>query len=143
MKTLVFSPRVVLDGMPAGFSGTFKTLHIETGQLYLYKVHVPRHVYIGTQIPGNGSITEDIEWWQSMFYALTEFITTYNAVHGCLPPDQNVYQDRRPYTSEQKPLGEKIHFMVEKKKVRSLDDTKLIIFDITEIPSTLASVKDL
>lgn len=134
MKTLVFSPRVVLDGMPAGFSGVFKMLHIETGQLYLYKVHIPGHIYVGTQIPGSGSAQEDLQWWQSMFYALTEFITTYNTVHGCLPTDQNVYQDRRPYTSERNPLGEKIHFMVERNKVRSLDDKKIIIFDITEIP---------
>jgi hypothetical protein len=133
MKTLVFSSRVVLDGFPAGFSGSFKMLHLETGQLYNYRVHIPRHVYVGTQVKGIGSQAEDLKWWEYMFYALTVFIDEYNAEYGCLPADTNKYQDRRPYTSERETFGKKIYFLVERSKRRSLEEKQLILIDNSDV----------
>ena len=135
MKTLIFSSQVVLDGVPAGFSGAFKMLHLETGQLYNYRVHIPRHIYVGTQIRGMGSVAEDLKWRECMFYALTTFIDAYNAEHGCLPSDKNKYQDRRPYTSDLDPFGKKIYFLVESNKRRLLEDNQLVIVDSSnEVP---------
>ncbi|MCF0054526.1 hypothetical protein [Dyadobacter sp. CY356] len=131
IKTLVFSPKVVLDGMPAGFSGSFKMLHMETGQLYQYRVHVPKHVYVGTQMSGCGSREEDLKWWQCMFYGLTKFIADYNNSYGHLPSDQNTYNDRRGYTSDRQPFGEKIQFVVEEKKRRFLEDKQVVLYSNT------------
>ncbi|SKB86126.1 hypothetical protein [Dyadobacter psychrophilus] len=129
MKNLVFSTKVVLDGMPDGFSGRFKMLHLETGQLYNYRVHIPKHIYVGTQIPGMGSREEDLKWWQCMFYSLTRFIEAFNSEYGHLPTDINKYQDRRSYTSDCEPFGKKIIFVVDPRRLRSLEDSQLVIID--------------
>ncbi|MCE7042856.1 hypothetical protein [Dyadobacter sp. CY312] len=132
MKTLTFSSRVVLDGLPVGFSGIFKMLHLETGQLYNYRVHIPKHVYIGTQVKGMGSRAEDVKWWECMYYALTVFIREFNAEYGYLPSDANKYQDRRPYTSDLEAFGKKIYFMVEGSKRRSLEEKQLVLIDSSD-----------
>lgn len=132
MKTLVFSTKVTLDGLPSGFSGSFKMLHMETGQLYTYRVHIAKHIYVGTQVPGMGSREEDEKWWQCMFQGLTAFIAAYNDVYGCLPTDRNIYQDRRPYTSEEQPFGQKVYFLVEEGKRRSLEQRELILQDFSD-----------
>jgi hypothetical protein len=127
MKTLVFSTKVTLDGLPAGFSGTFKMLDMETGELYVYRVHIPKHIYVGSHVAGRGTKEDDWKWWESMFYALTVFLEAYYVAYGCLPSDNNIYQDRRSYTSEQQPLGIKIVFMVERCKRRSMEDRELVL----------------
>jgi len=135
MKTLVFSTRVALDGLPAGFSGTFKMLHLETGELYLYRVHLPKHIYVGSHVAGMGSAADDLNWWQSMFHALTVFLEEYNTTYGYLPTDKNIYQDRRPYTAEHEPFGKKVYFMVEKSKRRSLEEKELILHEASDLLS--------
>jgi hypothetical protein len=129
MKTLIFSSKVALDGLPSGFSGVFKMLHMETGQLYVYRVHIAKHIYVGSHIQGMGSSAEDEKWRQCMFYALIAFIKKYNAVYGHLPSDRNIYQDRRPYTSDEQPIGEKVYFLVEESKCRSLHERELTLED--------------
>lgn len=128
MKTLVFSAKVVLDGVPAGFSGRFKMLHLETGELYMYPVHITKQKYTGTHVPGMGSPEEDIAWWQRMFHALVTFIEQYNLEYGYLPSDRNIYQDSRFYTGE-KMFGKKIPFLVEEGKQRNLADKEVILQD--------------
>lgn len=128
MKTLVFSAKVVLDGVPAGFSGRFKMLHLETGELYMYRVHITKQKYTGTHVPGMGSPDEDIAWWQRMFHALVTFIEQYNLEYGYLPSDRNIYQDSRFYTGE-KMFGKKIPFLVEEGKQRNLADKEVILQD--------------
>ena len=133
MKTLVFSSKVVRDSFPTGFSAVFKMLHLETGMLYLYRVQVPKHIYGGSQVAGMGSPEDDLKWCQSMFHALTAFLSAYNTAYGHLPSDQNIYQDRRPYTSDQQSFGAKVYFLVEKGKRRSLDQKELILQDTMDM----------
>ncbi|MCF2446670.1 hypothetical protein L0657_22120 [Dyadobacter sp. CY345] len=133
MKTLVFSSKVVPNSVPTGFLGIFKMLHLETGELYVYRVLIPKHIYAGSQVAGKGSVQEDSNWCQSMFYALAEFLSVYNTTYGHLPSDKNIYQDRRSYTSDQQPFGTKVYYLVEKSKRRSLDDKELILEDAMDI----------
>lgn len=129
MKTLIFSSNVTLDGKPAGFSGQFKMLHTETGRMYIYKVHVSKHSYSGSHLPGGGSTKEDQAWWKSMYYALTVFIEKYNQVHGELPSDKNTFYDGRYYTPDDNMFGEKIRFRVEGRKQRDLNNRELVLED--------------
>lgn len=131
MKTLVFSTKVVLDGVPAGFSGRFKMLHLESGRLYVYRVHITKQKYTGTHVPGMGSREEDIAWWQRMFHALVSFIEQYNREYGYLPSDQNIYQDSRFYTGE-KMFGKKISFVVDEAMQRDLDDREVVLSDFAD-----------
>lgn len=128
MKTLVFSTKVVLDGVPAGFSGRFKALHLESGQLYVYRVHITKQKYIGTHVPGMGSPSEDIAWWQRMFHALVSFIERYNREYGYLPSDKNIYQDSRFYTGEGL-FGNKVGFLVDVAMQRKLTDREVVLQD--------------
>jgi hypothetical protein len=134
MKTLVFSTKVVLDGLPAGFSGMFKMLHLETGELYIYRVHLAKHIYVGSHITGMGSHEENVKWWECMFHGLANFLEEYNITYGYLPTDKNIYQDRRPYTSEKQPFGKKVYFIVEEGKQRPLSEKQLVIHDTTDLP---------
>lgn len=131
MKTLVFSTKVVLDGIPAGFSGCFKMLHLETGQLYVYRVHITKQKYTGTHVPGMGSPEEDLAWWQRMFHALVSFIERYNREYGYLPSDANIYQDSRSYTGETM-FGKKINFMVDEAMQRDLADREVVLRDFAD-----------
>jgi hypothetical protein len=127
MKTLVFSSKVTLDGVPAGFSGQFKMLHTESGRLYVYRVHISKQSYSGSHLPGGGTKEQDVDWWKSMFYALTTFIEMYNSKHGDLPSDKNTYHDGRYYTPDDDMFGEKIRFRVEYRKQRDLNQKELLL----------------
>lgn len=129
MKTLVFSPKVALDGVPAGFSGRFKMLHLESGQLYVYRVHITKQKYTGTHVPGMGSPEEDLAWRQRMYHALVSFIELYNREYGYLPSDQNMYQDGRFYTGESL-FGKKIGFVVEEAMQRDLAERQVVLRDL-------------
>lgn len=129
MKTLVFSPKVALDGVPAGFSGRFKMLHLESGQLYVYRVHITKQKYTGTHVPGMGSPEEDLAWRQRMYYALISFIELYNREYGYLPSDQNMYQDGRFYTGESL-FGKRIGFVVEEAMQRDLAERQVVLRDL-------------
>lgn len=129
MKTLVFSSKVLLDGKPAGFSGQFKMLHTESGNMYVYKVHVSRQSYSGSHLPGTGSAEQDQAWWRSMFYALVAFLENYNRIHGELPSDKNTFHDGRFYTPDHDMFGEKVRFRVEYRKQRDLNEKELILQD--------------
>lgn len=131
MKTLVFSTKVVLDGVPAGFSGRFKMLHLESGRLYVYRVHITKQRYTGTQVPGMGSTEEDITWQQRMFHALVSFIERYNYEYGQLPSDENIYQDSRSYTGERM-FGKKVGFMVDETLQRDLADREVVLRDFVD-----------
>ncbi|GGH35067.1 hypothetical protein GCM10007423_26440 [Dyadobacter endophyticus] len=131
IKTLVFSTKVALDGVPAGFSGRFKMLHIESGRLYVYRVHITKQKYTGTHVPGMGSPQEDIAWWERMFHALVSFIERYNLAYGYLPSDQNVYQDSRFYTGERL-FGSKISFVVDETMRRDLADREVVLQDFAD-----------
>ena len=131
MKTLVFSTKVVLDGVPAGFSGRFKMLHLESGQLFVYRVHITKQKYAGTHVPGMGSPEEDIAWWQRMFHALVSFIERYNREYGYLPSDKNIYQDSRFYTGEGL-FGNKIGFAVDEAMQRDLADREVVLPDFAD-----------
>lgn len=131
IKTLVFSTKVALDGVPAGFSGRFKMLHIESGRLYMYRVHITKQKYTGTHVPGMGSPQEDIAWWERMFHALVSFIERYNLAYGYLPSDQNVYQDSRFYTGERL-FGSKISFVVDETMRRDLADREVVLQDFAD-----------
>lgn len=141
MKTLVFSPKVALDGVPAGFSGRFKMLHLESGQLYVYRVHITKQRYTGTHVPGMGSPEEDIAWWQRMYHALISFIERYNREYGYLPSDQNIYQDSRFYTGESL-FGKKIGFVVEEGMQRDLADREVVLQDFADQTSAAEGVGD-
>ncbi|MCF0071054.1 hypothetical protein LZD49_11270 [Dyadobacter sp. CY261] len=138
MKTLVFATKIVLDGVPAGFSGRFKMLHLETGELYVYRVHITKQKYTGSHVPGMGSTAEDNLWWQRMFYALVSFIEKYNGEYGCLPSDQNIYQDSRSYSGE-KMFGNKIHFIVEERKYRDFSEREVVLTDYAGQASVIKS----
>ncbi|SDE45012.1 hypothetical protein SAMN04487996_10579 [Dyadobacter soli] len=140
MKTLVFSTKVVLDGVPAGFSGRFKMLHLESGQLYVYRVHITKQKYTGTHVPGMGSAEEDHAWWQRMFHALVSFVERYNREYGYLPSDKNIYQDSRFYTGERM-FGNKISFTVDEAKQRDLADREVILRDFADQASAAEGVE--
>jgi len=141
MKTLVFSTKVVLDGVPAGFSGRFKMLHLESGELYVYRVHITKQKYTGTQVPGMGSPEEDIAWWRRMFHALVSFIERYNREYGYLPSDKNIYQDSRYYTGESM-FGKKISFVVEEAMQRDLNEREVILRDFADQAPAAEEVQD-
>lgn len=103
-------------------------LHLESGQLYVYRVHITKQKYTGTQVPGMGSHQEDVAWWQRMFYALVSFIERYNREYGYLPSDKNIYQDSRFYTGERL-FGNKISFIVEEAKQRDLTEKEVVLQD--------------
>lgn len=138
MKTLIFSSKVELDGVPAGFSGRFKVLHMETGQLYVYRVHITKQKYTGSHVPGMGSPAEDMAWWQRLFHALVSFIEKYNREYGYLPSDTNIYQDSRFYTGEQM-FGIKIPFIVDEGKQRDLAEREVVLADQTDEASPVAA----
>lgn len=141
MKTLVFSTKVVLDGVPAGFSGRFKMLHLESGQLYEYRVHITKQKYTGTHVPGMGSAEDDNAWWQRMFHALVSFIERYNREYGYLPSDKNIYQDSRSYTGERM-FGTKIGFIVDETMQRDLADREVILHDFADQAPAAEGVDD-
>lgn len=138
MKTLIFSSKVELDGVPAGFSGRFKVLHMETGQLYVYRVHITKQKYTGSHVPGMGSPAEDMAWWQRLFHALVSFLERYNREYGYLPTDTNIYQDSRFYTGEQM-FGTKIPFIVDEGKQRDLAEREVVLADQTDEASPIAA----
>jgi len=107
-------------------------LHLESGQLYVYRVHITKQKYTGTHVPGMGTPDEDVAWWQRMFHALVTFIDRYNREYGYLPSDKNIYQDSRFYTGETM-FGKKISFVVEE-TMRDLNDREVILPDFADQP---------
>ena len=106
-------------------------LHLESGQLYVYRVHITKQKYTGTHVPGMGSPEEDIAWWQRLFYALVSFTERYNKEYGYLPTDKNIYQDSRFYTGEGL-FGNKINFIVDEAMQRDLADREVILADFAD-----------
>ena len=125
-ETLVFSTCERLKDTPAGYAAEFKMLHMQTGQLYIYRLCVTKIRYEG-RILSQDKRENDKRWQQRMFFGLTEFIDTYYREYGCFPSPSNIYHDGRCYSDSGNFFGKRICFKVPDKQSRSMEDNQFII----------------